>query len=50
MKKRRLVIRTIILVLLGAAVAYTLYQNFTKDQKLQVEIGEKDPGFSIKRP
>ncbi len=47
MKKRRLFIRTIILVLLGAAVAYTLYQNFTKDQKLQVAIGEKAPNFIL---
>jgi peroxiredoxin len=47
MKKRRLVIRTLILVLLGAAVAYTLYQNLTKDQKLKVEIGEKAPDFLL---
>lgn len=30
MKKRRLIIRTIILFILGAAVAYTLYENLTK--------------------
>ena len=35
MKKRRLVMRTIILIILGAAVAYTLYANFTKDNRMK---------------
>lgn len=30
MKKQRLVLRTLILIVLGAAVAYTLYENFKK--------------------
>lgn len=47
MKKRRLVIRTVILLLLGAAVAYTLYANFTKDKVQKVAIGEKAPDFVL---
>ncbi|KAB2338367.1 thiol-disulfide oxidoreductase ResA [Cytobacillus depressus] len=47
MKKKRLVIRTMILLLLGAAVAYTLYANFTKDDVKKVAIGEKAPDFVL---
>lgn len=47
MKKRRLVIRTIILLILGAAVAYTLYANFTKDDIRKVAIGEEAPDFIL---
>jgi peroxiredoxin len=47
MKKRRLVIRTIILLLLGAAVVYTLYANFTKDTKQKVAVGGQAPDFAL---
>lgn len=47
MKTKRLLIRTFILILLGAAVAYTLYQNLTKDQHPQVSIGQKAPDFIL---
>ncbi|WNS74084.1 thiol-disulfide oxidoreductase ResA [Bacillus sp. DTU_2020_1000418_1_SI_GHA_SEK_038] len=47
MKKKRLVIRTIILLILGATVAYTLYANFTKDDVKKVAIGEKAPDFVL---
>lgn len=47
MKKQRLVVRTVILVVLIAAVAYTLYQNFTKDQQTQVAIGQQAPNFVL---
>ncbi|CAM3438314.1 thiol-disulfide oxidoreductase ResA [Aeromicrobium ponti] len=47
MKKKRLVIRTVILFVLGAAVAYTLYANFTKDQVQKVAVGEKAPDFVL---
>jgi peroxiredoxin len=47
MKRRRLIIRTIVLLLLGAAVAYTLYANFTKDKQLRVTIGQKAPDFVL---
>ncbi|MDN3016658.1 thiol-disulfide oxidoreductase ResA [Paenibacillus sp. BSR1-1] len=47
MKKRRLVIRTVILLVLGAAVIYTLYANFTKDNKLKVAVGETAPDFVL---
>lgn len=47
MKKRRLVLRSFILLVLGAAVAYTLYANFTKETKEIVIIGEKSPDFAL---
>jgi peroxiredoxin len=47
MKKRRLVIRSIILLLLGSAVVYTLYANFTKDTKQKVAVGEQAPDFAL---
>ncbi|CAH2715693.1 Thiol-disulfide oxidoreductase ResA [Neobacillus rhizosphaerae] len=47
MKKRRLVIRTIILLVLGAAVVYTLYANFTKDKKQKVAVGDSAPDFAL---
>ncbi|MBU8879160.1 thiol-disulfide oxidoreductase ResA [Bacillus sp. FJAT-29790] len=47
MKKRRLVTRTVILLLLGAAVAYTLYANFTKEDVKKVAIGEIAPDFVL---
>ncbi|WP_066060854.1 thiol-disulfide oxidoreductase ResA [Neobacillus soli] len=47
MKKRRLIIRTIILFILGAAVAYTLYENLTKDNKQKVAVGEAAPDFAL---
>ncbi|MFP5113448.1 thiol-disulfide oxidoreductase ResA [Bacillaceae bacterium C204] len=47
MKKRRLVIRSIILLLLGSAVVYTLYANFTKDTKQKVAVGAQAPDFAL---
>lgn len=47
MKKQRLLIRTVILLLLGAAVAYTLYANFTRDEVQKVEVGKKAPDFVL---
>jgi peroxiredoxin len=47
MKKRRLVIRTMVLLVLGAAVAYTLYANFTKDDKQTVAVGSAAPDFVL---
>lgn len=47
MKKQRLVMRTVILLILGAAVAYTLYANFTKDKIQKVAVGEKAPDFVL---
>jgi len=47
MKKRRLVVRTIILAVLLAAVGYTLYANLTKDEVQKVAIGEKAPDFEL---
>ena len=47
MKKKRLFIRTIILLLLGSAVAYTLYANFTKEDVKRVVVGKKAPDFVL---
>ncbi|MFD2445904.1 thiol-disulfide oxidoreductase ResA [Bacillus sp. CGMCC 1.16607] len=47
MKQKRLLIRTVILILLGVAVAYTLYANFNKDKIQKVEIGSQAPDFVL---
>ncbi|WP_053367000.1 thiol-disulfide oxidoreductase ResA [Bacillus sp. FJAT-27245] len=47
MKKRRLAIRTAILVLLVAAVAYTLYANFTKEERARAKAGDIAPNFVL---
>ncbi|PLT34828.1 thiol-disulfide oxidoreductase ResA [Bacillus sp. V5-8f] len=46
-KKKRLVIRTVILLLLGAALIYTLYANFTKDVNSAAKIGSEAPDFVL---
>lgn len=47
MKKQRLAIRTAILVLLVAAVAYTLYANFTKEERTRAGAGDNAPNFVL---
>ncbi|WP_066312751.1 thiol-disulfide oxidoreductase ResA [Bacillus sp. FJAT-29814] len=47
MKKRRLIMRTIILFVLAAAVVYTLYANFTKDHRQKVAEGDPAPDFVL---
>jgi peroxiredoxin len=47
MKKQRLALRTAILLILVAAVGYTLYANFTKDNIQKVEIGKPAPDFAL---
>ncbi|MEH7252319.1 thiol-disulfide oxidoreductase ResA [Neobacillus niacini] len=47
MKKRRLIMRTIILVILGSAVVYTLYANLTKDNRVKVAVGKQAPDFVL---
>ncbi|MFP7297793.1 thiol-disulfide oxidoreductase ResA [Neobacillus niacini] len=47
MKKRRLLMRTLILLVLGAAVVYTLYANLTKDDIQKVAVGEEAPDFVL---
>jgi peroxiredoxin len=46
-KKQRLLIRTVILLILGAAVIYTLYANFTKDDVQKAAVGKKAPDFVL---
>ncbi|WP_059170998.1 thiol-disulfide oxidoreductase ResA [Bacillus sp. FJAT-27445] len=47
MKKRRLAIRAIILVLLASAVAYTLFANFTKEERTRAKTGDMAPDFVL---
>ncbi|HYK74898.1 MAG TPA: thiol-disulfide oxidoreductase ResA [Pseudoneobacillus sp.] len=47
MKQRRFMIRTVILVLLGIAIAYTLYANFNKDKLQKVAVGSEAPDFVL---
>ncbi|RDU35018.1 thiol-disulfide oxidoreductase [Neobacillus piezotolerans] len=47
MKKRRLAMRTAILVLLVAAVVYTLYANFTKEERTRAAAGDMAPDFVL---
>ena len=47
MKKQRLWIRTLVLMLLCAAVGFALYANFTKGDVQKVEIGKKAPDFEL---
>jgi peroxiredoxin len=47
MKQKRLVIRSLILILLAGAVIYTLYANFTKDKVSVVMVGSEAPDFSL---
>ncbi len=47
MKKKRLALRTLILVIMAAAVVYTLYANFTKDDIQKVAVGKTAPDFSL---
>jgi len=47
MKKRRLIMRTIILFVLAAAVVYTLYANFARDHKQKVAVGNPAPDFVL---
>lgn len=47
MKQKRLLTRTIILSVLAAAVAYTLYANMNKDKNEKIEIGKPAPDFVL---
>ncbi|PKF88788.1 thiol-disulfide oxidoreductase [Bacillus sp. BA3] len=46
-KKRRLISRTIILLLLGAALVFALYTNFTKDKNESLKKGSDAPNFVL---
>jgi len=46
MKRKRLLIRTFILLILFGAVGYTLYSNFTKDREV-ISRGSTAPNFSL---
>ncbi|MBO0999099.1 thiol-disulfide oxidoreductase ResA [Bacillus sp. SD075] len=46
-KKRRLISRTIILLLLGAALVFALYTNFTKEKNESLRKGSAAPNFVL---
>ncbi|MCU9613749.1 thiol-disulfide oxidoreductase ResA [Caldibacillus lycopersici] len=46
-KKNRQIRRTVILVLLAVAIIYTLYANFTKDDRKVAAVGDKAPDFVL---
>ena len=46
-KKKRLISRTIILVLLGLAIGYTVYGTATKDKVELLKIGSDAPDFTL---
>ncbi|MBP3950534.1 thiol-disulfide oxidoreductase ResA [Bacillus suaedae] len=46
MKQKRLIMRTSILVIIGAALAYTFYSNFFADRSL-AKVGEESKNFVI---
>jgi peroxiredoxin len=46
-KKRRLISRTIILLVLGAALVFALYTNFTKDKNESLRKGSEAPNFVL---
>ncbi|WP_374723446.1 thiol-disulfide oxidoreductase ResA [Calidifontibacillus erzurumensis] len=46
MKNKRLAVRTVILLVLAGALAYTLYSNFFKDKQI-VGIGDQAPNFVL---
>lgn len=45
--KKRIVIRMLILTLIIAAFAYTLYMTFSKDKKDIISIGDEAPNFIL---
>jgi peroxiredoxin len=47
-KKNRLILRSVILVMLSAAIIFVLYSNFAKDTKKVAAIGEEAPDFVLK--
>ncbi len=46
-KKKRLIMRSVILAILLAAVIYTLYANFTKETRDDLATGDKAPDFIL---
>ncbi|RST76118.1 thiol-disulfide oxidoreductase ResA [Siminovitchia acidinfaciens] len=46
-KKKRLIMRSVILAIMVTAIVYTLYNNFTKEARGQLAIGDKAPDFIL---
>ncbi|MGN1401251.1 MAG: thiol-disulfide oxidoreductase ResA [Bacillus sp. (in: firmicutes)] len=46
-KQRRLVVRTVILIVLAVGIAYTLYANFTKEENKAIAKGQVAPDFVV---
>jgi peroxiredoxin len=47
MKQKRLIIRTIILILIAAAIGYTIYSTVFGDQNKVVKAGDQAPNFRL---
>lgn len=46
-KKKRLVMRTIILILLVGAIGYVVYSTATKEKTSVLQVGDQAPNFSL---
>lgn len=46
-KKKRLVMRSVILAIMLAAIVYTLYANFTKETRGEMAVGDQAPDFIL---
>lgn len=46
-KKTRLLMRTVILVVITGAIAYTIYNNATKERSGLLQIGDVAPNFTL---
>jgi peroxiredoxin len=47
MKKRRLIIRTIILILFAVAIGYTIYSSAFQNDRSVIQVGDKAPNFVL---
>ena len=46
-KKKRLITRSVILIVLLAAIVYTVYSSLTKDKVQILQVGDKPPNFEL---
>ena len=46
-KKNRLIMRSVILAIMAAAIVYTLYASITKDKRVAIKVGDKAPDFIL---
>jgi len=46
-KRRRLLIRSITLIILVSAIIFTIYSSFTKDKREVLQVGDSAPDFEL---